>query len=221
MVSLNVHSIFPSIDGEVNLSGQGCMTTFIRLQGCNLMCPYCDTKEAQREEKGKDVSVQDIVAEVLNTGIRKVTITGGEPMMQAAPLLVLLNELHQYNIMVSMETNGSIMIPSYFLPLITCIVMDFKLPSSEAYDRMRSGNFTSLRRQDFIKFVVQDEEDYKTAIDMYRSIYGRDGCIAQTAFSLVNPNPFISYRQLFDRLMHEGIKMVYFNTQLHKLIDMR
>lgn len=41
MNTLNVHSIFPSINGEVNAYHQGSLCTFIRLAGCPLRCSYC------------------------------------------------------------------------------------------------------------------------------------------------------------------------------------
>ena len=45
----SVNEIFSSIDGEGIRTGY--LTTFIRLNGCNLKCSYCDTKYAQKPEK--------------------------------------------------------------------------------------------------------------------------------------------------------------------------
>ena len=39
---MNVIEIFSSIEGEGKRQGELC--TFIRLAGCNMRCPYCDTK---------------------------------------------------------------------------------------------------------------------------------------------------------------------------------
>ena len=39
--SYDVHSIFPTIQGEGPFVGQPAI--FIRLAGCNLQCPACDT----------------------------------------------------------------------------------------------------------------------------------------------------------------------------------
>ena len=50
---LDVYSVYNSIDGEVNgFNGIGECTTFIRLKGCNLKCPYCDTQYANVGDGG-------------------------------------------------------------------------------------------------------------------------------------------------------------------------
>lgn len=43
--TLRVSEIFYSLNGEVCSAGQGSPAVFIRLAGCNMKCPYCDTPE--------------------------------------------------------------------------------------------------------------------------------------------------------------------------------
>jgi 7-carboxy-7-deazaguanine synthase len=102
---LQVIEIFDSIEGEGKRAGQ--LVTFIRLTGCNLRCSYCDTEYAFSD--GKDFSVNEIMEQVNHS---KVTLTGGEPLLQAnVPQLLAALHGHEVNI----ETNGSINIEPFFV----------------------------------------------------------------------------------------------------------
>lgn len=99
----SIVEIFSSIQGEGCL--MGTPATFIRLSGCNLSCPWCDTKVSWKDN-GNEMSVAEIVAKVDKTF---VVITGGEPLIHdLEPLLKGLQEKGSY---VAIETNGTIEIP--------------------------------------------------------------------------------------------------------------
>lgn len=102
--SLLVHSIFGTIQGEGIFAGEPCV--FIRLGGCNLQCPACDTEYTNGS---KLLDVDTIIDRILDRKPRKsnlVVITGGEPMRQRIGLLVsLLNEI---GLRVQIETNGTL-----------------------------------------------------------------------------------------------------------------
>lgn len=164
MKLINVQAIFDSIDGEENgFGGAGELTTFIRLKGCNLTCGYCDTKYAQGGWPENWMTIEQIIQEV---HFPKVTITGGEPLLQEGAVVELCNRLtyhlnnHQYSV-VSIETNGTI-VPSYFAHDVRYVV-DYKLPSSGMEDQMKFSAFSALRYCDVIKFVISNEEDYQCA----------------------------------------------------------
>lgn len=160
---LNVQAIFDSIDGEANgFDGAGQLTTFIRLKGCQLHCSYCDTKYAQNAEPVNWMTIDEIIQEV---HFPKVTITGGEPLLQRTRLWPLIDELLTNGHIVTMETNGTepplAEIDTSFRELR--YVVDFKLPSSGVMEHMNSMVFSSLSHNDVIKFVISDEQDYKYA----------------------------------------------------------
>ena len=75
---LQVTEIFASIQGET--SHVGLPFTFVRLTGCNLRCRYCDTTYAY--DGGEEFSIQEIVSRVEVFGIPRLTVTGGEPLLQ-------------------------------------------------------------------------------------------------------------------------------------------
>jgi len=159
-IELNVQAIFDSIDGEANgFYGAGELTTFIRLKGCNLNCIYCDTTYAQNSKPENWIAVDEIMKQV---HFPKVTITGGEPLLQRTNLLPLVETLLVNGYDVSIETNGTELpfaeIDTSFRRLR--YIVDFKLPSSGMMEYMKSMVFASLCATDVIKFVISNEEDY-------------------------------------------------------------
>ncbi len=159
---INICSIFNSIDGEVNgTGGAGGFTTFIRFGGCNLRCKDCDTKYAF--ETYKSMSIPQIVQEVKAIALnRRITITGGEPLMQPTGLYRLMEELVKpvaYSI--SIETNGSYNIKGLVEKGVQkSIVLDIKTPASRMNTAMIYDNLTHLSTNDWVKFVIYDEEDF-------------------------------------------------------------
>lgn len=106
--TLDVHSIFYTIQGEGPYTGHPAV--FIRLAGCNLQCPGCDTDYTSSRET---ISVQEIIARVersyypsVANGTRPlIVITGGEPFRQnLAPLCAMLSRYY----CVQIETNGTL-----------------------------------------------------------------------------------------------------------------
>ena len=84
---------FVSINGEGPLAGE--LAVFLRFCGCNLDCGYCDTRWANTADAEYELaSEEELVAYVKSTGVKNVTLTGGEPLLQAgiARLIKLLGE---------------------------------------------------------------------------------------------------------------------------------
>lgn len=217
---MKINSIFLSINGEVTKLHQGSLCTFIRLQGCNLQCNYCDTSYAQSAKEGKRMTLPSIVKEVEKLGSSNITITGGEPLAQSKELLKLADLLKEKQYSVSVETNGSIYIP--FSPSI-CWVADWKGPSSGMRSKMRIDNLQNLTNNDFLKFVIKDIRDFTDAVHVVREIYEERKFFQSFptfAFSPVHKG--LKPKTLVKWMLETDIcrkTSTILNLQLHKIID--
>jgi 7-carboxy-7-deazaguanine synthase len=110
---LEVHSIFYTIQGEGPFAGTPAV--FIRLSGCNLQCPGCDTDYTSARMRLQHSLVLEMVN---NTHLAHdckwpglVVITGGEPFRQ--DLTKLIRMLVTSGYYVQIETNGTFPPPTY------------------------------------------------------------------------------------------------------------
>lgn len=163
-----VLEIFRSIQGEGAHIGQAM--TFIRLAGCNLRCPWCDTKGSWNAE-GEQKTLLDILGEIEPGD--PVVITGGEPTIHKE-LVELVSALHEQGCYVMIETNGTNNVP-WNVDWITCSP---KPPLYTIHPQLHP---------DELKYVVTDDFNDRIAIpEEVRRIYEGviwlqpDGTNAQT-----------------------------------------
>mgnify|MGYP005834629569 CR=1 FL=1 len=88
MNSYAVAEKFVSINGEGKHAGE--LAVFLRFRGCNLACGFCDTKWANTAAApAVRMTTDELVAYVRETGVRNVTLTGGEPLVRKKDVLKL------------------------------------------------------------------------------------------------------------------------------------
>lgn len=99
-----INEIFYSLQGEGHHTGYP--SVFIRFSGCNLQCPFCDT----RHNEGVAMTDTDIVHAVNLYKADWVVLTGGEPSMWIDADFIRL--LHQATgKRIAIETNGTRPLP--------------------------------------------------------------------------------------------------------------
>lgn len=94
--------LFYSLQGEGYHSGRPAF--FIRLEGCDVGCVWCDVKESWEIHEEDFLSEESILANILETKADFCVITGGEPAMY--DLSKLIDLLKNNNIEVAIETSG-------------------------------------------------------------------------------------------------------------------
>ncbi|MDO4211796.1 MAG: radical SAM protein [Bacteroidales bacterium] len=100
---MKVNEIFYSLQGEGFHTGTA--SVFVRLSGCNLRCPFCDTDH----QSGTEMTEEAIVEAVCQYPARHIVVTGGEPSLFLTASLV--NALHSAGRFVAVETNGTHALP--------------------------------------------------------------------------------------------------------------
>lgn len=110
-MEFKINEIFYSLQGEGFQTGTPAI--FVRFSGCNLQCAFCDTEF----ETGQMRSLDQIIEEVSIFPASLVVLTGGEPSLFVTEELV--DRLHQVGKVVSIETNGTNLLPAN-LDWVTC-----------------------------------------------------------------------------------------------------
>jgi 7-carboxy-7-deazaguanine synthase len=234
MKKLKVHSIFESISGEAGGFPQGTWCTFIRLQGCNLRCGWCDTSHSQDSGAPSiEMTPDEIFEQYLQT--KHVLITGGEPLCQQEALVPLVARLLHSGRKVQIETNGSYPVPS---PAWLSIpeydqfpvywVVDHKCPSSGMSKAMApiKSIISQIHRarkygdEVWIKWVIADEIDLEFALErigeisslvtiphLLSPIDGKGEMISSLVPTIRKKNPNL-------------LEHIVFSVQLHKILNM-
>lgn len=190
-----ISEIFSSIQGEGKYVG--CRQLFIRLIGCNLDCPYCDTNNLAHDHSVpcvlepcenysgdltlvNPVKVDDLMP-YINHRLQKphhsISITGGEPLLYPQIISELVEKLKVYNIPIFIETNGTLAKQlSSIIDVVDIISMDMKLPSDIGKDYfVEHEKFLRIanKKDVYVKIVVSaesDEADLKKALEIIKNI---------------------------------------------------
>lgn len=189
-----VVEIFQSINGEGMKAGE--LAVFVRMQGCNLNCVYCDTSWANAQDaRYQSMTSSEIVKRVQSEQVKNVTLTGGEPLLQPG-IEQLLVALVQAGFCVEIETNGSVDLKKYIglSPQIS-FTMDYKLPQSGMENKMRIENFSLLSKQDTVKFVASDRKDLERAFAVSEKylLPGQCNILLSPVFGRIEPEKMVEY----------------------------
>ncbi len=103
--TLTLNEIYETIQGEGLLVGTPSL--FIRVQGCNLRCTWCDQPEALEFKGGTPITLEEILERARRSPFRHVVITGGEPFTEPN-LGKLAKTLLKEGFSVQIETNGTL-----------------------------------------------------------------------------------------------------------------
>lgn len=210
----NLAEKFVSINGEGRLAGQ--LAVFIRFCGCNLECSYCDTRWANTMTQPYEVmDEKEILAYIKSTGVKNVTLTGGEPLIQDGIRELLETLAADKSIRVEIETNGSVDVSLFFdIENRPSFTIDYKLPGSGMDHAMYMLNYRNATMHDTVKFVVSDERDLektKQIIEKFE-LRGRTNIYISPVFGMITPE------RLVDFIKENKYNDVNVQVQLHKVI---
>ena len=214
--------LYKSVQGESSFTGLPCI--FVRFAGCNLRCAWCDSEYTFTG--GKPFTQDEVMAQIEALGPCKlVEFTGGEPMLQAAALLPLMDALLARNYTLMMETSGER--PLDLVPKAVHKIVDVKCPGAgSAANSFRLANLAALTERDEVKFVLSHRADYdfaKAFIAEHDLRARVGGILFSPAFSK-SPSPLrtvenavLDPRTLVEWMMADGVD-ARLSLQIHKFI---
>ncbi len=203
-----VVELFDSIEGEGKRTG--AMAVFVRFAGCNLRCSYCDTGYALEPADAREhLTEEELMGRIRRYPWKKVTLTGGEPLLQ--PLDSLCRTLSREGYEVNIETNGAVPLLEE-RPRGLFYTMDVKSPSSGMRGRMRMENLTRLTGEDVVKFVVGSREDLEDMDRVLREYTLRSQVYVSPVYGAIEP------RELVEFVREHKLAQVRVQVQLHKII---
>lgn len=179
-VVYQVSEVYLTVQGEGRFSGD--VMALVRLQGCGVGCPWCDTRHSwTKEPRAEDapplsadhahwargpLTAFQIVAAVLDAAagrpVATVLVTGGEPAEQDLTDLARAVKLQQWRL--NLETSGTADGHLATRPLWDWVCVSPK-------DRMPGGKpilAEVLRAADELKFVVGKESHVEAAIELMK-----------------------------------------------------
>jgi 7-carboxy-7-deazaguanine synthase len=249
MTTLNVNEIFGlTVQGEGPSIGQPC--AFVRLFQCNLQCTWCDTpytwavteQKAKRHRDGllyskDEQSIQmypDQIAGMLErmpwpwARLPLVVISGGEPMLQQAGIVELIQNpyLRQRGVHWEIETAGTIAPTAELAALVNTELVRFNVSPK----LVTSGNSFHARRKwpvlqqlasyrdTAFKFVVT-REDAMDELGEIEEIVVRAGIRPQNVYLMPEGTTASHVLVGMHHLVDEAIKRGYnLTTRMHTLI---
>ena len=130
-----------SIQSLGTLDGPG-IRFVVFMQGCNLRCHCCHNPDTWDINNGKEISDEELINKVVrykeyfkdNGGI---TISGGEPLLQAKFVYEVFKKAHENNINTCLDTSGCLLTDDVKLLLTQTdrVLLDIKYCNDVLYEK--------------------------------------------------------------------------------------
>ena len=219
---MQIIEIYKSLQGESSYAGLPCV--FVRTAGCNLRCVWCDSEYTFKG--GQRIPVEDVEREVrrLSPDGGLVEITGGEPLLQEAEVVALMERLLAAKFTVLLETSGERLLEKVSAQVVK--IVDVKCPHSGEGGTFRLENLQYLTARDEVKFVVASRKDYEFSREFIRE-HALSGKVASVILSPAfrkdatgardASHCLLDPRELAEWILADGLH-VRLGLQVHKFI---
>lgn len=141
-------------------------------QGCPLRCLYCHNPDCRHIEGGKEVTVDQLIADIekyrsyMRFSGGGVTVTGGEPLMQPEFVKEIFRRCHELGIHTALDTSGyvNLTVAQPVLDYVDLVLLDIKSFDPQTYVKVTNVslqptlNFakylSEIKKPAWIRFVV-------------------------------------------------------------------
>ncbi len=165
----------------------------IFMQGCHLKCKYCQNRDTWNVKGGQEYEVDEIIEKIMRvknyiTPDGGVTVSGGEPLLQADFLIELFKKLKAKGIHTCIDTSGNLPITDKIKELIELtdlFLLDIKCINDDiCKDLIGKSNKEELEfakylsdhnkpmwiRQVLVPTLTDNEEDLKELSSFIKSL---------------------------------------------------
>lgn len=148
-----------SIESFGTVDGPG-IRFVIFMQGCTLKCKYCHNRDTWETNAGKKITIDELVKEIQNyrTYIESsgggVTVSGGEPLVQAEFVTELFKKLKELGIHTALDTAGSLPLSPAIKELLKytdLVLLDIKHIDDKKAKKLTG--FSNKNNLDFAKYL--------------------------------------------------------------------
>ena len=145
-----------SIESMGTLDGPG-IRFVIFMQGCILKCKYCHNRDTWQTNSGKLMTSDELIEKILrckpyfDVSDGGVTVSGGEPLLQAKFVTKLFKKLKELNIHTCIDTAGSLPISEEIEELLK--YTDLVLLDIKHIDDKKSINLVGISNENNLKFA--------------------------------------------------------------------
>lgn len=178
---LPVNELFETMQGEATWTGTPAV--FLRLQGCDVGCGWCDTKHTWELDPAQRGNMQGVATKKADSAVwcnvdarmladsirdrftaRHVVLTGGEPAMHA-DIAKFLRRLHDLGYRTQIETSGTYELPAALVPMETWVTVSPKInmPGGRTVQRQ------ALVRANEVKMPIGKQADIDALLQLVRA----------------------------------------------------
>lgn len=151
-----------SIETCGTLDGPG-IRYVVFLQGCPMRCKFCHNPDTWQLHAGKQYSVDELMVDILkyknfikNGG---VTLSGGEPLLQADFAADIFRECKKQGLHTAVDTSGAIPLSEcrHAVDAVDLVLLDIKsIDSFKCKDLTGMGNENALELLDYLEEIKKD-----------------------------------------------------------------
>lgn len=164
-----------SIETGGTVDGPG-LRYVVFMQGCPLRCKYCHNPDSWCITEGKERSVADLVEDIqkydmfMKFSKGGVTVSGGEPLMQAPFVLELFKHLKSMNIHTALDTSGFANLTTTIKELLDytdLVLLDIKHLETKKHEELTGKPNTkvlqfaeylcSINKPTWVRYVIVDQ----------------------------------------------------------------
>ena len=173
-------------------------TVFV--QGCPLRCACCHNPDTWDFNGGNETSADELVKkaerykEYFGTD-GGVTVSGGEPLLQAEFVAELFKLCHQKGINTCLDTSGCVLNENVkkLLEQTDLVMLDIKYTSEEKYKKFVGCSFATIL--EFLKYLEATQKPYYIRQVIIPGLNDKDEDIAELK-SLLNGKKFLKKIEL-------------------------